>query len=89
MEISNTLDTLLTGVFSKESLTDESEEWSNVEPHLSLGHGNTELIQYLHNTVYRERGVKSSYGQGGAEYTKSGTLNTVTVWYWGINICWK
>ncbi len=55
MEISNTLDTLLTGVFSKESLTDESEEWSNVEPHLSLGHDNTELIQHL-NTVYRERG---------------------------------
>ena len=51
-------------MLSKESLTDESEEWSNVEPHLSLGHDNTELIQYLHNTVYRERGVKSSYGQG-------------------------
>ncbi len=39
-------------------------EWSNVEPHLSLRHGNTELIQGLH-TVHRGRGVKYSSGHWG------------------------
>ncbi len=63
-------------MLSKESLTDESEEWSNVEPHLSLGHGNRAHPGPTQHSIQGE-GLNPALDKGRPNIAKSGKLNTV------------
>ncbi len=60
----------LTGVFSKESLTDESEQWSNVEPHLS------ELVMVIPSSS----STCTQYTGGGGLNTALDNGHCMTLW---------